>query len=361
VTPVPADPPPRRVPPALRGWLRSVGFTLALSLLVAAGVAGGGQVSPAVVLIAAGLGLGVLYSLFPHGMHFAFGTANGFAVYACLYVFMGRAGFPDAAPWAKAVGFLLPIAAFLAAIWARRSALRALAEGRRPLDTAHLPRMMRFILALAAIGVVSMVVPEGRIPGPAQTVSLLVAMTAIAVVVAASVRDVVRLLVDVALIFETIGGRLGHLAVPITAFVTVYALLVITFASCYRVADGLSAAPVFASAAGPFRLDFADALHFSVATLSTVGYGDIRPVGDGVRVLASLQVLLGQLLLLFGFAEIMRSTRLRAREDGGEAAGPSGGAPPRPSRGNHVGKPAEGGEGGAASAGRRRASAGEGA
>nr|WP_255574808.1 ion channel [Caldovatus aquaticus] len=141
-------------------------------------------------------------------------------------------------------------------------------------------------------------------------------MAAVAAVVAASVRDVVRLLVDVALIFETVGARIGRLAVPITAFVSVYALLVITFASFYRIADGLSPAPIFASAEGPLRLDFADALHFSVATQSTVGYGDIRPVGDGVRVLASLQVLLGQLLLLFGFAEIMRGSRTRWREDG---------------------------------------------
>ena len=56
-------------------------------------------------------------------------------------------------------------------------------------------------------------------------------------------------------------------------------------------------------------------MHRPVATVSTVGYGDIRPVGDGVRVLASLEVLLGQLLLLFGLAEIMRGSR--ACPDGG--------------------------------------------
>lgn len=299
--------PPGRPRPALRAWLRSVGFTLALSLLVAAGVAEGGQLSPAVMLGAAGVGLGVLYLLFPHGMRFAFGTANGFAVYACLYVFMGRAGFPDAAPWAKSVGFLLPIVAFLAAVWLRRGALRGLAEAAEaPPDVAHLPRVMRVLVALAGIGVVSMVAPEGRLSGPAQTLSLLAAMAAVGAVVAVSVRDVVRLLVNVALIFETVG-------------------------------------PVFATPDGPIHLDFADALHFSVATLSTVGYGDIRPLGDGVRVLASLEVLLGQLLLLFGFAEIMRGTRLRARdreEAGGRAGGPAGGA----SRGNHSAAGASGGD-----------------
>jgi hypothetical protein len=260
----PGQPPGRRRP-ALRRWLRSVGFTLALSLVFAAGVAEGGQLSPAVVLGAAGVGLGVLYMLFPHGMHFAFGTANGFAVYACLYVLMGRAGFPDAAPWAKSLGFMLPIVAFLAAVWLRRGAPRGLAEAEAPPDVAQLPRVMRVLVALAGIGVVSMVVPEGRMPGPAQTLALLTAMAAVGAVVAVSVRDVVRLLVDVALIFETMGGHLGRLAVPITAFVTIYSLLVISFASLFRIADGLSAMPVFASPDGPIRLDFAGALHFCIS------------------------------------------------------------------------------------------------
>jgi hypothetical protein len=263
------------------------------------------------VLGAAGLGFGVLYVMFPRGMDFAIGTANGFAVYACLYVFMGRAGFPEAAPWAKAAGFLMPIATFLAAVWARRAALRALAEEEAPLDGAHLARVLRFLLALGLIGVVSMVVPEGRMPAPAQTVSLLAAMAAVSAVVAAAVRDVVRLLVEVAQIFETLGPRISHLAVPMTAFATLYSLLIIVFAAFYRIAAGLSTVPVFASPDGPLQLDFADALHFSLATLSTVGYGDIRPTGDGVRVLAGMQVLFGQLLLLFGFAEIMRGMRGR--------------------------------------------------
>jgi hypothetical protein len=38
-----------------------------------------------------------------------------------------------------------------------------------------------------------------------------------------------------------------------------------------------------------------------------VGYGDIHPHDNGIRVLASLEVVAGQLLLLFGFAEIMRA------------------------------------------------------
>lgn len=322
-----------------RGWFRSVGFTLLLTSLVAAGVASDGRLMPVVILGVAAAGLGLLYILFPHGTHFAFGTANGFAVYACLYVFMERAGFPDAAPWAKAAGFLLPVVAFLLAVWARRRDLRVAAEADRPLDVAHLPRMMRFMAAIAAIGVAAMLAPEARMPATGHSVALLLSMAAVAAVVGLAVRDVVRLLVDVALIFETVGARVGRLAVPMVAFVTVYALLVITFAAFYRIADALSGGPIFAGGEGALRLDFADALHFSVATLSTVGYGDIRPTGDGVRVLASFQVVLGQLLLLFGFAEIMRGSRERLREgEGGEDAAEEAGAEEAGdgSRGNHA-------------------------
>ena len=324
----------------LRGWLSSIGLTMGLSLLVAAGVAQEERTFAVAVVVAAALGLGVLYRLFPHGTHFAVGTANGFAVYACLYVFMARAGFPEAADWAKSFGFLLPVAAFLAAVWLRRREVEAAAEAQVPFDVAHLPRMMRFVLAVGAVGVVAMMAPEARLPAAAQTAALLAAMAAIAAIVAASVREVVRLLADVALIFEAVAGRAGRLAVPIVAFMTVYSLLVIVFASVYSVADAISGVGLFAGSDGPIRLSFSDALHFSVATLSTVGYGDIRPVGDGVRVLASFQVLAGQLLLLFGFAEIMRGTRdLREqREEGPEDAAEDVAA----SRGNHSAKDADG-------------------
>jgi hypothetical protein len=84
------------------------------------------------------------------------------------------------------------------------------------------------------------------------------------------------------------------------------------FAAAYRISDGLSQMPLFNGPSGPIRITYSDALHFSIATLSTVGYGDIHPHDNGIRVLASLQVVAGQLLLLFGFAEIMRARDSRA-------------------------------------------------
>src|SRR6478672_9367970 len=96
----PARPHRRGTP---RGFLQALGLSLGLMLLGGAAVA-----------------IGALYLLFPHGPQFALGTTNGLAMYACLYVVLGRAGFPDAPGWARTAGFLLPVATFVVACWWRR-------------------------------------------------------------------------------------------------------------------------------------------------------------------------------------------------------------------------------------------------
>jgi hypothetical protein len=135
-------------------------------------------------------------------------------------------------------------------------------------------------------------------------------MAAISVVVAASVRGVVLLLTDMALITEELAQRAARMLVPVVAFLAMYVMLVILFACFYRIAQGLSMEPLFHGPQGPVPLPFPDALYFSLVTQATVGYGDVTPHDDGIRLLASLQVVAGQVLLLFGFAEIMRTRRV---------------------------------------------------
>ena len=125
----------RRLP---EGWARSVLLTLAFSSLVAAGVADRGSWFPIVVIGTAALGMGSLYLIFPHGLHFAFGTSAGLALYACLFVVISRAGFPDAEPWSRAPSFLMPVVTFLVAVWSRRRRLTLIATRGRPFDAASL-------------------------------------------------------------------------------------------------------------------------------------------------------------------------------------------------------------------------------
>ena len=303
---------PRRTP---RGFLTALGLTLALMLLVAGGVADQGQLFPAVVLGGSGLAVGTLYLLFPQGTEFALAPANGLAMYACIYVVLGQAGFPDARDWARGLAFLLPVAGFTLACWARRGALREFAAGDSA-DLAHLPRFARWLVVLAGIGLLSLSLPVNRLDGHGQSLALLAAMAAIAVVSAVSVAHVMRLLVDIAAIFQAVTLRLSRLAIPIAAYSSLWALLTVVFGCLYRIADGFSRSPIFVGPHGPIRINFSDALHFSVVTLSTVGYGDIQPHDDGIRLLAGIQMLLAQLLLLFGFYEIMRGSRAGAPELG---------------------------------------------
>ena len=295
------------------GWARSVLLTLAFSSLIAAGIADRGSWFPLVVIGTAALGMGSLYLIFPHGLHFAFGTSAGLALYACLFVVIGRAGFPDAEPWSRPPSFLLPVVTFLAAVWSRRRRLALVASRGRPFDVEHLPRMARWLLPVWMVGALSMALPINRLEPFDQSIALIAAMFVIGLMVAASVRGVVLLLTDMALIMEELGARVGRVAVPIFAFLTMYGVLVVFFASLYRISDGLSVTALFNTPQGPASITFPDALYFSLVTQATVGYGDLTPHDDGVRLLASAQVVLGQVLLLFGFAEIMRSRR--AAED----------------------------------------------
>jgi hypothetical protein len=318
---------------APRGFLVAESTALALMLLVAGGVADQGLLLSAAAFGGVGVAVGALYLLFPQGTQFALNAANGMAMYTCLYAVIGRAAFPEAADWARLLAFLMPIAAFVGACWARRRELRPWIGAEQAPDLEHLPRFARWLGAMAAVAVLSLALPFNRAGPGAQTPALLVAMGAVSAVSAISVGDVVRLLADIAAIFREVTRRLSLLAVPVAAYCSLWALLTVVFGCLYRIADGLSHRPLFIGPDGPVRVDFPGALHFSAVTLSTVGYGDIQPLDDGARLLATMQALLGQLLLLFGFYEIMRGSQVGAPEaepsnGNGDAGAPA--TPPTP-------------------------------
>jgi voltage-gated potassium channel len=71
----------------------------------------------------------------------------------------------------------------------------------------------------------------------------------------------------------------------------------------------------------PRSLSFSEAIHFSIVTISTVGYGDIVPASNIARVLASIEVICGVLLLLFGVSELLEYTREHRRDRAGKERG----------------------------------------
>ena len=291
----------------MHAFAMAIGIGVVLMLLVAGAIADRGGPLPLTVPGVSALAMGVLYLAFPHGPQFSLGAATGLAMYACVYVVIGRAAFPDAPDWAQAAGHALPISVFVVVCLVQRDRLRRYAQqGARTADLMHLGDFTRWLAAAAFVGAVSLSAPVNRLDPTGQGVALVVAMAVIGLISVRAVDDVVRLLVDMAVIFGTMTRRAQHLVVPMAAYTSLWALLAVVFACLYRISDGVSREFLFHGADGPMHIGFADALHFSVVTLTTVGYGDINPRDDGIRLLASIQMLLGQLLLLFGFIEVMR-------------------------------------------------------
>ncbi len=288
-----------------RRWRRSIGFSLALIGLVVAGI--GAEWSFAVSTLATcAIGLGFFYLIFPGGLHFGVTVANLLAFYACLFEFFHEANFPDAPPAFVDVSFLLPVVGFLGACFLRRARIAAMIRQRRTTRMLHLPRLTRWAPGVAAIGLASFVVPEFRLGPGSQGLALVVSMACIGGFVANAVGDVVLLLMDIAIVFEGVGRRLNRLLMPVMAFLSLYCLLVVVFGCLYRIVDLHAEQPQFLVHGASAPIAFNEALYFSVITLSTLGYGDIVPLGALVRALAAMQVVMGILMLLFGFSEIMR-------------------------------------------------------
>lgn len=185
--------------------------------------------------------------------------------------------------------------------------MRALIHARRVRDLTHLPRLTRWLVATLAVGAASFALPRLALTPLLQGVTLAAAMTMITLFVTLSVRDVILVMIDVAMVFENVAARLDRLIMPMMAFLTFYSLLVVVFGCLFRIADITTPVPQFAVHGQPARITFIDALYYSVATITTLGFGDIAPASLLVRALTGVEVVSGVLMLLFGFSEIMRS------------------------------------------------------
>ena len=162
---------------------------------------------------------------------------------------------------------------------------------------------------MSVIGALTFLVPEHLSGQETVTLVFLSAMASLALVVFMASRDIAVFLLDSGLLFEEFFQSAAKLLVPAFAFFTFYSMQVIVFGCIYRILDRYTDDPLFLVGDVPTTITFSQALYFSVITLSTVGYGDVVPLSDSVRVIVSIQIVSGVLLLLFGFSEIIAYTR----------------------------------------------------
>jgi len=289
--------------------LGSVIFTVALSLLVGAALSEVATYFTALLLFGIGAGAFYFTIVFPGSRFFSISLANSLAVYACVFMFFLTVNFPTVDRLEASIGFALPIVAFFVGTFLRRREIATIVTARRLREERDFGRVFVWLVPVAAVGASTFVLPALALDHRTVDIVFIVAMASIALIVLLVSRDVSSFLIDTGLIFEAFFERVAALAVPAFAFLTFYSLNVIVFAAVYRIVDRVAAAPLFLVDGAPRDISFSDAVYFSLITVSTVGYGDITPAADTVRVIAAIQIVLGVLLLLFGFYEIIHYAR----------------------------------------------------
>jgi hypothetical protein len=159
--------------------------------------------------------------------------------------------------------------------------------------------------------------------------SLLAGMAAVAVGVTLVISDLVVLLAVTGHLFKKFVGRMVKRAVPVFSFLLVYIFLTMIFGALYSLLDEISGRPHFALNGTQQALGLADAIYFSIVTISTIGYGDIVATTSAARTLASLEIIAGVVLFLFAFAEIASyDPEAEQALAGNEKNGDDGGAKP---------------------------------
>ena len=115
--------------------------------------------------------------------------------------------------------------------------------------------------------------------------------------------------------FYTSGVILGHVVRTkdvtrslIAAGISVYFLLAIAWAVIFAIVEVITPGSIYFPE-GTDALSFSSFLYFSIATITTVGYGDVYPVSDIARILAVLEGAAGFLFIGVFIARLISQFR----------------------------------------------------
>lgn len=292
----------------LLDWKRrapAIIFTVVLLSLVTFAL-GSSVGYPGLVVAMAVFSVLILSHFFPHSDFFNLVYANGIAIYACLFGFFSESLFLALEEWQLSLGFAFPILGFLAGVILRRGEINSILEARS-IETGKisLSRATIWILPVMAIGVAAFVWPLDEWSLRALEIVFFSQMLVIGLIVLWASRDIAVAIMDTGILFEDFMQTAAEMAQPALAFFTIYSLDVVIFSCIYRSIDHLSRLPHFTVEGVARDLDFTESLYFSVVTLSTVGYGDILPATDAIRLIVAAQVFTGIMLILFGVHAVM--------------------------------------------------------
>jgi voltage-gated potassium channel len=229
--------------------------------------------------------------------------AVGIPIYMCLYALLAIKAFEGTHPVLAYIGCILPLATFTWSVWRRRDYLNRHLVNRR-VDARLLARGIAWVVLVGALISISGEISLEGTYTLAHSLTLLAGMAAVAVIVMVVVDDLVVLLAVTGHLFRTFIARMIKRAVPVFSFLLVYCFLVVIFGALYSILDEFTSRSHFAINGTPMALDLADAIYFSMVTISTIGYGDIVATTSAARTLTVIEIIVGVILFLFAFAEI---------------------------------------------------------
>jgi voltage-gated potassium channel len=235
------------------------------------------------------------------------------AVYDAIFSLFVEEIFSEVNVRILSIGFCLPIFFFVTGCWIRRGQIRAVVARPAIRDGRRLMRAAAWLAPISSVGAAVFFLSRTAETLANTDMVFLGAMFIIGLIVLFVSRDVATFLIEAVLLFEEFLSRVAQLLIPTFAFLSFYSVLVVLFASAYRIISQYTYESHFYVEGNPRALSFSESIYFSVVTISTVGYGDITPHSSLARVLASLEVICGFLLLLFGVSELLEYAREHLR------------------------------------------------
>jgi voltage-gated potassium channel len=302
-------------PASPRAWMSGAGLTFILLSLIALSLRSVSGELTFVLMGSVGIVVGVFHYLFPGSRFFTLALANFIGVYACFFVFFLESHFHSVDVGAQISGFVLPLVAFVGGAWWRADDIRAIVLSRRLQRDGHFDHVFLWMAPIWGVGILTFLV-SGRVLSPSALSAIFVlAMAAIAFIVLIVAHDIAIFLLDAGLLFEDFFQQAARLALPAFAFLTFYSLTIIVFGAIYTIMDRFMDEPNFIINGVRRDMNFPEGLYFSLVTFATVGYGDISPATGLARIVCAVEIVMGVLLLLFGFSAITSHMNRRDRHD----------------------------------------------
>jgi voltage-gated potassium channel len=248
-----------------------------------------------------------IHVLVDSSVFFLLSFTNFINVYTCGFIFFTLIN-ENIPGWAAHAGYTF---AFVGGAALRRCDIQSIVTGHRIHEGRHFRRVLRWLVSIFVVAILTFVVRKWFEGSEAETVLLLVFMGVIGAALFFASHDVATFMLDTGILFEEFFRRVTELLVPAFAFLTFYSILVIVFACVYCIADRFSSEPKFHNWGRTAELSFPDVLYFPLITISTVGYEEIVPISNGIKMVVAVLIVIGVLLLLLGFYELINYTRGR--------------------------------------------------